>query len=301
MRAPSNKPSRDFRCRRCGSPLADIGLISYMRALWPWHRCSGCRSLTEASPHDVLVTPAEGQQDPFSLFMPEKALNRPEPERVADAAPTPKRMTVLAAAPARPLIVAFGLGLAGGAAPFLWHGAVRSELPSATRLTDAPAARQTAAPRGATTVLLPASTSSTVTRAADRSLPSSPAPSPELAAREAAAGSRASDLGRSTPARRTTAARRPIRTVRYPGRRSATFRGSVAVDTTPTGARVTLDGTTLGSSPIRIDGVPAGSHVLRLEADGRRVSASAIQVVANQTTRVARSLERTPSPPVVAR
>ena len=300
MRAPTTRPSRDFRCRGCGSPLADLGFISSVQALWPWHRCSRCRARSDAPPNDLVVTPADGQQDPFSLFVPEKDLHRAKTERVAHAAPATKRMSVLVASPSRPLIVAFSLGLAGGAAPFLWHGATRSDQAPAARAIDESAAGAVAAPR-ATTMLLPAATSSHLTRAVDRFLPSSPTASSESAARAATAGTQTSELARSTSARRTATNRTPVKTVRYPGRRTAAFRGSLAVNTTPAGARVTLDGTTLGSTPIRINGVPAGSHVLRLEADGRRVSASAIQVVANQTTRVARALERTPATPAAAR
>jgi hypothetical protein len=69
------------------------------------------------------------------------------------------------------------------------------------------------------------------------------------------------------------------------------FTGSVAVDSVPSGARLAVDGRPLGVTPLLLDSVVAGSHVLRVEMDGYRASASAIRVVADQQNAVTITLE----------
>jgi hypothetical protein len=208
------------------------------------------------------------------------------------------RLSFLQRGSARPeawaLMAAFGLGVAGGVSPLLWLELFRAQpsssstdAMSAREVTDAPLRTRPSTARYSTIVVLPTGTSSKAAGAVDRFLP------PESAA-PAASATAATNREQPPPVRRAPARSR-VRTVRYPGRKAATFRGAVAINTTPSGARISIDGTALGSTPIRIEAVPAGSHVLRLEAEGRRVSASAIQVVADRTTRVAVALERTPA------
>ena len=300
MRARSNRPSLDRRCPDCGSPLLEAGLFARILAWLPGRRCGGCRERGYRSPSDVLVASAEGHQDPFSLFSPENTLGRTVPASASPSAASPMwRMSFLQPGSARPkgwaLMVAFGLGVAGGASPLLWLDSLRTQPRSSSTEemsdpgpTDAPLRTGPSTARHETTVVLPTGTSSNVAGAVDRFLPAEPAA-------QAASASGATGRGQPSSGRRATPARSRVRTVRYPGRKPAVFRGAVAINTTPSGARISIDGTPLGSTPIRIVAVPAGSHVLRLEAEGRRVSASAIQVVADRTTRVAVALERTPS------
>jgi PEGA domain-containing protein len=62
----------------------------------------------------------------------------------------------------------------------------------------------------------------------------------------------------------------------------APSRGALTVDSVPQGARLSLDGRPVGSTPIVLRNVPAGTHLVRLEADGYHVWAWTAQVVAHQ-------------------
>jgi hypothetical protein len=62
----------------------------------------------------------------------------------------------------------------------------------------------------------------------------------------------------------------------------APSRGALTVDSVPQGARLSLDGRPVGSTPIVLRNVPAGTHLVRLEADGYQVWAWTAQVVAHQ-------------------
>lgn len=242
--------------------------------------CARCRDRVAQQ----KVVTADEQNDPFSFFPKEEQLH--EGDAVASAAPAPSarpRVFAHAAVPARLLILVFGLGVAGGAAPFWVQGLLQGTPASAEAARDDRG--ETAPPERPTPVIAmvlpPAAEPTSPVRMTDISLPdesdsvatAAPAPPPPLPRRRAAP---------------------TIKTIKYPELRAATFRGSLAVTTTPEGALVLINGTPLGSTPLQIEGVPAGSHVLRLEADGRRASASAIQVVAGRITRVSRELEPSP-------
>ena len=69
------------------------------------------------------------------------------------------------------------------------------------------------------------------------------------------------------------------------------FRGSLAVASNPPGARVTLNGSVVGTTPLAIDDLPAGSRVLRLELRDHAAWSSSIQVVADTVTRVHADLQ----------
>ena len=73
-----------------------------------------------------------------------------------------------------------------------------------------------------------------------------------------------------------------------PGR----FVGALAVDSRPAGANVFMDGTLVGTTPMALPSVPAGSHAIRLEYDGYRHWSSSVRVVASEQNRVTASLER---------
>jgi PEGA domain len=73
----------------------------------------------------------------------------------------------------------------------------------------------------------------------------------------------------------------------------ARSRGSLAVDSYPQVARVSVDGLRVGSTPLLLQNVPAGTHLVRVEADGYQVWAWTARVVANQRSSVTTKLYRT--------
>jgi protein kinase-like protein/PEGA domain-containing protein len=70
------------------------------------------------------------------------------------------------------------------------------------------------------------------------------------------------------------------------------YTGALAVDSRPAGAKVFVDGKMVGTTPMAIPSVAAGSHVVRLEHDGYRRWSSSVRVVASEQNRVTASLER---------
>jgi hypothetical protein len=98
-----------------------------------------------------------------------------------------------------------------------------------------------------------------------------------LARPRSAAEARAAQTARATPATPGTAGR---------------FTGALTVMSRPAGASVFLDGKMVGTTPVSIRPLAAGSHAIRLEHDGYRRWTSAIRVVANEHNRVTASLER---------
>jgi hypothetical protein len=83
----------------------------------------------------------------------------------------------------------------------------------------------------------------------------------------------------------------PARAVAAPAPSSAP--GTVVIATRPAGARVFLDGRAVGSSPVTVANVAAGSHQVRLELEGHRPWTTVVEVTPNQTRRVSASLEPT--------
>jgi hypothetical protein len=79
---------------------------------------------------------------------------------------------------------------------------------------------------------------------------------------------------------------------RGPAPTEARFVGALAVDSRPTGAKVFVDGTLVGTTPVALPTVAAGSHVIRLEHDGYRRWSSSVRIVASEQNRVTASLER---------
>jgi PEGA domain-containing protein len=70
------------------------------------------------------------------------------------------------------------------------------------------------------------------------------------------------------------------------------FRGDLMVESVPEHARVFVDHQAVGSTPVTIRQLPAGSHVVRVEADGYEIWSAAIRVVADQQTRVTAQLRQ---------
>ena len=67
--------------------------------------------------------------------------------------------------------------------------------------------------------------------------------------------------------------------------------GSLYVDSRPRGASVLVDGKSVGVTPLSLADVPAGSHVVRIEMEGKRPWTSTALVTAGKRTPVTGSLE----------
>jgi hypothetical protein len=86
----------------------------------------------------------------------------------------------------------------------------------------------------------------------------------------------------------------PIREQASPPASSATsgrLAGALFVESRPTGAAVYVDGKMSGTTPMLLDGVDAGEHVVRIEAEGYRGWSSNVRVASGERNRVAASLE----------
>jgi PEGA domain len=68
--------------------------------------------------------------------------------------------------------------------------------------------------------------------------------------------------------------------------RLARSRGSLAIVSRPPGARVSLNGRRVGSTPLVLKDVAAGTHTVRVEADGYQAWAWTARVVANQRSQL---------------
>jgi hypothetical protein len=95
----------------------------------------------------------------------------------------------------------------------------------------------------------------------------------------------------------TPAARRPRVTPRPTPRAAAVApkasnaRGSVLVQTRPAGATVSIDGKSLGSTPVRIPELAPGSHAVRVSLKGYRTVTATVVVRAGEQTLLRLSLE----------
>ena len=72
---------------------------------------------------------------------------------------------------------------------------------------------------------------------------------------------------------------------------SASSNGSLYVDSRPRGATVFVDGKSVGQTPVSIADVHVGSHVVRIEMDGKRPVTANPRIAAGKTERVTVSLE----------
>jgi PEGA domain len=64
------------------------------------------------------------------------------------------------------------------------------------------------------------------------------------------------------------------------------FRGSLVVNSRPSGARVSLNGRSVGRTPLVLRNQPAGSRAVRVDLDGYEPWSSAVRVVADTETRL---------------
>jgi hypothetical protein len=68
-------------------------------------------------------------------------------------------------------------------------------------------------------------------------------------------------------------------------------RAPLVVESRPAGARVFVDGTLIGKTPLTLGQVAAGDHAVSLDLDGYRRWSSSVRVVAGERNRVTASLE----------
>jgi serine/threonine protein kinase len=110
----------------------------------------------------------------------------------------------------------------------------------------------------------------------------------------AAAPSRALSfrLQRAAGSPASAGARGPAPPAASRGAAPARLVGSIYVDSRPRGARVVLDGRPVGVTPTRVNDVPIGSHVVRLELPDHRLWAVSTSVAAGKETPVTGSLDR---------
>jgi len=88
----------------------------------------------------------------------------------------------------------------------------------------------------------------------------------------------------------TALAKTPV--VTAPSKRNLSpFRGSLVVNSRPSGARVFLNGRSVGRTPLVLRNEPAGSRAIRVDLDGYEPWSSAVQVVADTETRLRAELK----------
>ena len=73
---------------------------------------------------------------------------------------------------------------------------------------------------------------------------------------------------------------------------SVRYTAPLVIESRPPGAAVFLNGRRVGTTPLTLQAIPAGSHALRLELDGYRRWTSAVRVAAGEQNRVTASLEQ---------
>ena len=89
----------------------------------------------------------------------------------------------------------------------------------------------------------------------------------------------------------------PVPPTATPSNRAASsFVGTLAVNSEPQGARVSIDGESAGVTPLVVTRVKAGSRVVRVTTDGYQPWSSAVRVVANQRNVATARLLSIPEP-----
>jgi hypothetical protein len=72
-----------------------------------------------------------------------------------------------------------------------------------------------------------------------------------------------------------------------------TYRGALAIESSPEGASVFVNRRAVGSTPLLLEDLPIGSHAVRIEADGYQLWSAAVRVVADRRTQVTAQLHPT--------
>jgi serine/threonine protein kinase len=96
-------------------------------------------------------------------------------------------------------------------------------------------------------------------------------------------------LPRAPVAVKTTPAAGPVRVAPAT---TDQVKGSVDVDSRPSGAKVFVDGRLVGKTPMMLSDVSVGDHAIRLELDGYARWSSSVRIVLNEQNRVTASLEK---------
>jgi hypothetical protein len=124
---------------------------------------------------------------------------------------------------------------------------------------------------------------------------SPPAAKPSMPAgrsERSGAPSRGPTRGSAPPVRRPAAPLASAPPEPAPAPAPVSFHGSLAVHSEPAGARVFVNGTPAGLTPLVLEQVPVGSRVVRIEADGYEAWSSAVRVIADQQSKIEVTLRR---------
>lgn len=98
------------------------------------------------------------------------------------------------------------------------------------------------------------------------------------------------------PAAAAAAAPRAARPTKPESRTPAATTGSLLVDSRPVGATVTVDGRSIGVTPVTLEDLSPGEHRVVLQIPGFNLWATTAQITAGNRTRVAASLEQVQQP-----
>lgn len=192
------------------------------------------------------------------------------------------------------LIPAFAFGLGMGA--LLFSGEDRTDVPQ-----NMPAVDSTALPQPVTQTSVSAEIPTEARLPSEAPLVGKVAQIPPVQPTTSAAPARVSAPPERTRAHAdTNAVSRASQRTPAGGRQAAAngprYRGALAIDSDPPGAVVSVDGRVVGSTPVLLKDVPAGSCVVRVESSGYELWSAAARVVANKQTRVTATLQRGSKP-----
>jgi hypothetical protein len=86
----------------------------------------------------------------------------------------------------------------------------------------------------------------------------------------------------------------PVRTTASPAPTPGATTGSLYIESRPTGAKVSVDGRLVGTTPLLIGDLPPGGRAIRLEHPGHRPWTTTVEITAGRRQRIAASLEESP-------
>jgi hypothetical protein len=224
----------------------------------------------------------------------------PAPERPRAAPEQPSTPTRAAAWTAAIKSVRFPGGLSlssfiGGAA----IGAFAVWLIGIQRLLPLPYREPGAAHVAAVPLAAPPSSAIPPASARDINLPAGepterPAPIVAKAATPVAIPGLSTEERADAPPQTRSPARAPVGRSATPSAgpvvRPVVYRGSLLLNSSPPGARVFIGGQPVGSTPLELNSIPVGSRAVRIESPGYQPWSAAVQVVADQRTRVTATL-----------
>jgi hypothetical protein len=86
--------------------------------------------------------------------------------------------------------------------------------------------------------------------------------------------------------------RAPAKADAAPVPSSSKTTGSLFIESRPARASVTIDGKPSGTTPMLLDGLNPGEHMIQIDSTGYRRWTSSVRIVPGERTRIAASLER---------